>query len=62
MPSPKTENDTAEAVETSLDLAKNGDPKATWDKLSKTVPRIEKWSSGATIMEPQRPQAARCKR
>ena len=62
MPTRKNENDTTEAVETSLDLIKNGDPKTTWAKLSKSAPRIEKWSSGVSRTERPRPQAARCKR
>jgi len=56
----KLENDTAEAIETSLDLVKEGDPKTTWKGLSKTIPQIEKWSSGATGSERPRPQTTRC--
>jgi hypothetical protein len=65
MPTPKNENDkndTAEAVETSLDLVKNGDPKTTWVRLSKSARQIDKWSSDVNRTERPRPQAARCKR
>jgi hypothetical protein len=61
MPKPEKENDTIEAVETSLDLIKKGDPKTTWAKLSKSAERIEKWSS-VRGSERARPQPARCKR